>query len=143
MAEITVSYTKSGDVQHILTGSKMLGDLTIDATGVPEDERGGTAKQLLASSALYCFCGAFAKALQTRGAAYEKIVGKAVLETGLNEKKQARVTGIALDVTVHMDEEYEFIFSRVEKIMQQGCLVSASLEAAFPITYAMHHEYED
>lgn len=143
MAEISVSYSRTGEVQHIHTGSSMLGDLTIDQTGVPEDERGGTAKQLLASAALYCFCGAFAKALQTRGAVYDKIVGTAVLETGLNDKKQARVAKIALDVTVYMDEEYEFIFTRVEKIMQQGCLVSASLEAAFPVTYALHHEYED
>ena len=143
MAEITVFYSRSGEVQEIRTGSKVLGDIIIDHSGVPEDERGGTAKQLLASAALYCFCGALGKALQARGAVYDKIQGKAVLETGLNEKKQARVTGIALDVTVHMDEEYEFIFSRVEKIMQQGCLVSASLEAAFPVTYTLHHEYEE
>lgn len=143
MAELTVTYSRTGELQQIHTGSKILGDINIDYNGVPEDERGGTAKQLLASSALYCFCGAFAKALETRGAVYDKIVGKAVLETGLNDKKQARVTKIALDVTVFMDEEYEFIFTRVEKIMQQGCLVSASLEAAFPMTYKLHHEYED
>jgi osmotically inducible protein OsmC len=91
---------------------------------------------------LFCFCEAFGKALQARGAVYDKIEGKAVLETGLNEKKQARVTKIAIAVSVYMDEEYEFIFNRVEKIMQQGCLVSASLEAAFPVTYALRHEYE-
>ena len=46
-----------------------------------------------------------------------------------------RVTGIDIDVTVHLDEEYEFIFDRVEKIMRQGCLVTGSLEAAFPVKY--------
>ena len=59
----------------------------------------------------------------------------------MDDKKRARVTGIALDVTVHMDEEFEFIFDRVEKIMQQGCLVTASLHAAFPVTYMLHHEF--
>lgn len=141
MAELTVSYTRVGEEQTIHTGSQILGDIVVNHTGVPEDERGGTAKQLLASSVLYCFCGAFGKALETRGAKYEKIEGSATLETGVDEKKRARVTGIALDVTVHMDEDFEFIFERVEKIMQQGCLVSASLEAAFPVTYKLRHEY--
>lgn len=141
MAEVIVSYSREGAMQTIHTGSKMLGDLSVDYTGVPEDERGGTAKQLLASSALYCFCGALGKALETRGAKYERIAGKATLETGLDEKKRARVTGIAIEVSVFMDEEYEFIFERVEKIMQQGCLVTASLHAAFPLTYKLHHEF--
>ena len=141
MAEVVVSYDREGEKQTIHTGSKILGDLDIDYTGVPEDERGGTAKQLLASSALYCFWGALGKALETRGAKYERITGTATLETGLDEKKRARVTGIALNVTVFMDEEFEFIFERVEKIMQQGCLVTASLHAAFPLTYKLHHEF--
>lgn len=143
MAELTVSYTRQGAEQKILTGSPVLGDLVIDHANVPEDQRGGTAKQLLASSALYCFCGAFAKALEARGAAFERIEGKAVLETGLDDKKRARVTSIALHVTVFMDEEFSFIFERVAKVMQQGCLVTASLEGAFPITYDLRHEFEE
>ena len=140
MAEVIVTYDKEGESQKIHTGSQILGDIDINYEGVPEDQRGGTAKQLLASSALYCFCGAFGKALETRGATYERITGTATLETGLDEKKRARVTGITLDVTVHMDEDYDFVFDRVEKIMKQGCLVTASLHDAFPMTYKMHHE---
>ncbi|MEZ0575159.1 OsmC family protein [Halodesulfovibrio aestuarii] len=140
MAELTVSYDREGEKQTIHTGSKVLGDIDINYEGVPADQRGGTAKQLLASSALYCFCGALGKALETRGATYERITGTATLETGVDEKKRARVTGITLDVTVHMDEDYDFIFDRVEKIMKQGCLVTASLHAAFPMTYNLHHE---
>jgi osmotically inducible protein OsmC len=142
MAEIAVSYSRTGEERCIHTASGVLGDIAIDYGSVSEDERSGTAKRLLASSVLFCYCEAFAKALQARGAVYDKIEGEAVLETGLNEKKQARVTKIAIMVSVFMDEEYEFIFNRVEKIMQQGCLVSASLEAAFPVTYTLRHEYE-
>ncbi|MFW5499749.1 MULTISPECIES: OsmC family protein [unclassified Maridesulfovibrio] len=140
MAQLTVSYDREGDKQVIDTNSKVLGEIVIDHNGIPEDQRGGTAKQLLASSALYCFCGALGKALQTRGAEYERITGTATLETGMDEKKRARVTGITLDVTVHMDEDYGFIFDRVEKIMRKGCLVTASLHAAFPMTYNLHLE---
>ncbi len=140
MAQLTVSYNREGDKQTIDTGSKVLGEILINHEGIPEDERGGTAKQFLASSALYCFCGALGKALETRGAEYDRITGTATLETGVDEKKRARVTGITLDVTVHMDEDYGFIFDRVEKIMKKGCLVTASLHEAFPITYNMHLE---
>ena len=143
MAELSVTYEREGSVQKIHTGSPVLGDLVIDNSGVPEEQRGGTAKQLLASAALYCFCGALTKALETRGAKYDKIVGKATLETGLDDKKRARVAKIALDVAVHMDEEYGFIFERVEKIMQQGCLVTASLEGGFPVTYNLTHEFDE
>ncbi len=143
MANLSVDYSRKGSLQTLHTHSPVLGDIKIDNSGVPEEQRGGTAKQLLASAALYCFCGAFAKALETRGAVYESISGKATLETGVDEKKRARVTSITLDVTVVMDEEYEFIFERVEKIMQQGCLVTASLENAFPITYNLHYEALD
>ncbi len=138
MAELSVGYSKENGIVKLHTGSPVLGDIKIDYTGVPEDERGGTAKQLLGSSALYCFCGALAKALDTRGAKYEKISGKATLETGVDEKKRARVVALALDVTVRMSEEYEDTFDRVVKVMQQGCLVTASLEGAFPITYKIN-----
>ena len=143
MAELSVTYEREGSVQKIHTGSPVLGDLVIDYSSVPEEQRGGTAKQLLASAALYCFCGALTKALETRGAKYDKVVGKATLETGLDDKKRARVTKIALDITVHMDEEYGFIFERVEKILQQGCLVTSSLEGGFPVTYKLTHEFDE
>ena len=141
MADLSISYSRTGEVHTLHTGSPVIGDLVIDYTDVPDDQRGGTAKQLLASATLYCFCAAVAKALQTRGAVYEKITATASLETGVDDKKRARVTKIAIEVTIHMDEEYEFIFDRVEKIMQQGCLITASLDAAFPVTYKLHHEF--
>ncbi len=143
MADLTISYTREGEFQVIKTGSPALGDINIDYTGVPEEARGGTAKQLLASSALYCFCGAFAKALTTRGGNYDSITGTATISTGVDDKKRARVTGIVLDVTVTMPEEESFVFERVEKIMQQGCLVTASLHAAFPVTYTLHHAFTE
>lgn len=139
--ELVVSYKREGDKHEINTHSVALGTLNIDYADVPADARGGTAKQLLASSALYCFCSALSGALEARGGKYNSITGTATLETGLDDKKRARVTGIKLEVTVDMPEEYDFIFDRCEKIMQQGCLVTASLEQAFPVTYKLHHEF--
>ena len=83
------------------------------------------------------------KALETRSAKYRRIEGKATVRTGTDDKGRGRVTGIDLDVTVFMDQEYEFIFDRVEKIMKQGCLITGSLEAAFPVKYNLNLECDE
>ena len=88
-------------------------------------------------------CAALDKALETRSAKYRRIEGKATVRTGTDDKGRGRVTGIDLDVTVFMDQEYEFIFDRVEKIMKQGCLITGSLEAAFPVKYNLNLECDE
>ena len=42
-----------------------------------------------------------------------------------------------------MDSSYETIFDHVAKVMRKGCLISASLEAAFPVTYNLELECPD
>ena len=113
------------------------------STGSRSPPKNGPAKKLLASSALYCYCAALDKALETRSAKYRRIEGKATVRTGTDDKGRGRVTGIDLDVTVFMDQEYEFIFDRVEKIMKQGCLITGSLEAAFPVKYNLNLECDE
>ena len=44
---------------------------------------------------------------------------------------------------MHADEEYEDLFDRVAKVMRKGCLISASLEPAFPVTYNLELECPD
>ncbi|MDO5536168.1 MAG: OsmC family protein [Desulfovibrionaceae bacterium] len=133
--ELNVSLTRKGGVIDLDMESGALGTVHIDSEKLSADERAGTAKKLLAASALYCYCAALDKALDARNAKYDRIAGKATLETGTDEKGRGRVTAITLDVTVYMDAEYEFIFDRVEKIMKQGCLVTGSLEAGIKMTY--------
>ena len=123
--------------------TRTFGVISIDGEQIPAEERPGTAKKLLASSALYCYCAALDKALETRSAKYRRIEGKATVRTGTDDKGRGRVTGIDLDVTVFMDQEYEFIFDRVEKIMKQGCLITGSLEAAFPVKYNLNLECDE
>lgn len=138
-----VSLTRQGGVADLDMESVALGKIHIDSEVLSPDERAGTAKKLLMASALYCYCAALDKALEARKADYRKITAGASLETGNDANGRAKVTGIRLDVTVHMDQEYEFIFERVEKIMKQGCLITASLEAAIPITYNLELDCDD
>ena len=139
----SIRMTRKGDLIDLDMESGLFGTLHLDNGAVPAEERPGTAKKLLAASALYCYCAALDKALETRSAKYRRIEGKATVRTGTDDKGRGRVTGIDLDVTVFMDQEYEFIFDRVEKIMKQGCLITGSLEAAFPVKYNLNLECDE
>lgn len=140
---LSVSLTRAGSKIDLDMESVALGSISIDSAVLSADERAGTAKKLLAASALYCYCAALDKALDARKAEYRKIEASASLETATDDKGRARVSGITLDVTVFMDQEYEFIFERVEKIMKQGCLVTGSLEPAIPMKYNLQLECDD
>ena len=141
--ELSVSIARRGAKVDLDMESAAFGVISIDGEQIPAEERPGTAKKLLASSALYCYCAALDKALETRSAKYRRIEGKATVRTGTDDKGRGRVTGIDLDVTVFMDQEYEFIFGRMEKIMKQGCLITGSLEAAFPVKYNLNLECDE
>ena len=141
--EISVSLVRKGPVIDLDFESAALGAIHVDNNALTEDERTGSAKRLLGASVLYCYVGALDKALETRGAKYDSITARATVEAGSNDKGQGRILGITLDVTVHMDADYEDIFERVSKVMRHGCLISASLEAAFPVTYNLTLECPD
>lgn len=128
---LRVSLTRRGDAVDLDMQSDALGTIHMDGRA----ERAGTAKKLLAASALHCYCTTLAQALDARKAKYDTIQGTAALETGTDDKGRGRVTGIRLDVALFMDQEYEAVFERVEKIMKQGCLITASLEPAILVTY--------
>ena len=146
--ELSVSIARRGAKVDLDMESAVFGVISIDGEQIPADGEviegaASVAKKLLASSALYCYCAALDKALETRSAKYRRIEGKATVRTGTDDKGRGRVTGIDLDVTVFMDQEYEFIFDRVEKIMKQGCLITGSLEAAFPVKYNLNLECDE
>lgn len=139
----SIRMTRKGDLIDLDMESGLFGTLHLDNGAVPAEERPGTAKKLLAASALYCYCAALDKALESRDAKYRSIEGRATVETGIDDKGRGRVVGMTLDVTVHMDEEYEFIFDRVAKIMRQGCLITGSLEGAFPVKYNLELDCDE
>ena len=141
--ELSVSLERKGPVIDLDMESAALGAVHVDNNALPEDERAGSAKKLLAASVLYCYTAALDKALDVRGVKYEKITAKATVNAGTDDKGRGRILGIVLDVTVHADEEYEDLFDRVAKVMRKGCLISASLEPAFPVTYNLELECPD
>ncbi|MBQ9405980.1 MAG: OsmC family protein [Desulfovibrio sp.] len=141
--EVTVSLQRRGSLIDLDMENAALGCVHVDNNAIPEEERPGSAKKLLGAAVLYCYVAALDKALDTRGAKYESIDARATVTAGTDDKGRGRIVGIVLDVTVHMDADYEDVFERVSKVMRNGCLISASLEAAFPVTYNLQLECPD
>ena len=139
----TVKYTKNGDVHTFETGLPAFEKIIIDQTDVPEEERSGVAKQLLACAALSCYTAALAGALDARGARYTSITGEAILGLGANEVGQGRVKTMTLKVSVALPKGDLEIFNRCAKIMKQGCLVTGSLHEGMDVAYDLKPHYED
>ena len=59
----SIRMTRKGDLIDLDMESGLFGTLHLDNGAVPAEERPGTAKKLLAASALYCYCAALDKAL--------------------------------------------------------------------------------
>lgn len=139
---MTISYTRQGDVHTIETGGAALPQIVIDNTNVPENQRGGTAKQLLGTAALFCYMSALLGSLDARGVKYEGASATATLEVGPNDLGQGRVKKITIDASVTLPEEDASTFERVEKIMKQGCLITGSLHEGITMVYTLHPEYK-
>lgn len=141
--QMTVSYSRKGDVHTIHTGGAALGDMTIDNTGIPADQRGGTAKQLLGAAAVYCYASALTAAMEARGLHYGSLDLSATLEVGANDKAQSRVLKIIIQAVVGIDEEDQEIFDRVARVMKGGCLVTGSLHDGIDMEYHLSSSWLD
>jgi organic hydroperoxide reductase OsmC/OhrA len=140
---IQVKYHREGDIHTIETGNKSMGTIRIDQTGLPHEERAGTAKQLLGASALFCYCAAIDGFLKARAADYSAIDAEATVETGTNAKGLGRITSISIKTVVKMDEDDAAVFDRCQKGMRQGCLVTTSIHDGIEVTYSLEAEFND
>ena len=138
--QLSVSYQRNGDLHTIHTGGAALGDIVIDNSRVPAEQRGGTAKQLLGASALFCFCAALNSALESRGVRYEDLRATATLDVDTNAGGQSRVLRITIDASLSLDED---TFERVRKIMSRGCLVTGSLHDGIEMAYNLTPNYRE
>ena len=141
--QLSVSYQRNGDLHTIHTGGAALGDIVIDNSRVPAEQRGGTAKQLLGASVLFCFCAALNSALESRGVRYEDLRATATLDVDTNAGGQSRVLRITIDASLSLDEEDEDTFERVRKIMSRGCLVTGSLHDGIEMAYNLTPNYRE
>lgn len=109
----------------IRTGHPLLGDIHGDFSSVSPDRRQGTARALLVSAALDCFCGTLNAALLARDVQYRRITG-----TGRAEKVErdgrSFVNRVVLDVQVDVEEKDRETLEHCLRIVK-GCLITRSL----------------
>lgn len=136
--QLAISLHKKGDVSIIETGGAALKNIVIDNTDVPEEQRGGTAKQLLGAAALYCYAASLTAAMEARALRYTSLDLSAALDVGHNEKGQSRVLKITITADVGIDEDDLDLFERVARVMKSGCLVTGSLHDGIDMAYELN-----
>ncbi len=135
MANTSITYNRTPDVQTIDPGMTQFDPIVIDFTGLPLDQRGGPAKTFLAASAMCCYCSALGSALVARNATYESIGGTATVEVGADDQGRDRVKQITLDVEVKLPAAHKAVLERCLKILENGCMITASLEPCIKMIY--------
>ncbi len=136
--EVAVEYRREGDDRHILAlGSKAIPEIKIDYTGIPKDERAGTAQRLLAASALYCFASTLGSALAARGATIKSLTGRAVSEKDKDEYYRTKLSNIRIEVEVDVNDGDLPTLEKCEKIMENGCLITYSLNQGVEVEHAI------
>ncbi len=134
---LTVTYDFKDDVHTIDTGGIALPKIIVDNRKIPNDQRGGTAKQMLAGAALYCYGSMLAAALQARDVDFKELHATAELKMGRSETGKSRVLKMIIRSSVQVNERDEAIFQRVQKMMAQGCLVTGSLHDGISMVYEL------
>ena len=137
--EIKVEYQLIGpDTHKLVFNSKAMPDITIDYTGIPMEERGGTSVELLTASALYCFAATLNSSLVARKADVKSLTAKATAVKEKDEVFRTKISSIEMDVNVGLEDKDIPILKKCEKIMERGCLVTYTLEEAIEIEHTIN-----
>jgi len=136
--EIMVTYQREGEDGHRLTlGTPAIPEIRIDYTGIPKDARAGTAQILLCASALYCFASTLGSALAARGATIKSLTGRAVSEKDKDEYYRTKVSNVQIEVEVDVNDGDLPTLEKCEKIMENGCLITYSLNQGIEVEHTI------
>lgn len=138
-----VKYIREKNIHTIDFDIPSMGKIVIDYDKVPQEERMGIAKALLSAATLACYSATLGSTAEARDVEVHALNAEAKLILGHNQNKQARVTGIDLDVTVSLDKENEAVFERCQKIMRHGCLITASVHEGLDMKYNLQAEFQE
>jgi len=135
-SRLEVGYRREGDDVHVLElNCAALPRLRIDYTGIPIEDRGGTAARLLAAAALYCFSSTLGSALKSRGAHIEALTGNAVATKGRDDYYRTKITDIKISVDVRIPPEEAPILDKCEQIAERGCFITYSINEGIEVEH--------
>lgn len=137
--QVNIMYNREGDIHTLKTEDGAFPGIIVDNTGLPEEKKSGTAKQLLGCAAVFCYMSALVGSMEARNVPFSHVSATASLEVGKNDMGLGRITKIIIDAHVTIPSDSEDTFSRVEKVMRKGCLVTASLHEGIEVEYKLNH----
>ena len=137
--DMKIMYSRTGDVHTLRTEGGPFPGVVVDNTGLSEEEKSGTAKQLLGCAAVFCYMSALVGAMTIRNVPYCDVSATATLTLGKNAMGLPRVTKITIDAEVVIPGDAEDDFKRVEKVMRKGCLVTSSSHEGIEMVYNLKH----
>lgn len=137
----SVVFSREGDTDTFDLGHPALEKLVVEYGGLTQEQRAGLPKMLLASSALSCYAAMLSAALEARGIRYADLKGVAELDVGPNALGHGRVASVKLHFSLTLAEADKDVFARVERIMRNGCLVTASLHDGMEVSYELEPRY--
>jgi uncharacterized OsmC-like protein len=133
---VTYEMLDEGKVE-ICFGDALLTDQVMDYTNAPEGASGGQMRKLLCSAALGCYAGSVKGALIARGVEIRSLGGTASATAGRNVGNQTRVEAIGIRVEVGIDDNDAETLEKVSKILENGCLITRSLEPGIKVTHTI------
>jgi len=138
MEKVGVELEYLGDVDFkVKFGHEAMDDLVIAASCVPEDQRGGVARKLLAASVTYCVAGWLFTLLQKSRVDVDALKARTEVTMSKDESGRDFVDKIAIQIQVQISDEDVNTFERCKSIVDRGCLISRSLIRGVKVTHSI------
>jgi len=123
--------------QSFSTGAKSLPEMYFDLGTLSEEEKAGEhlGARILMCAALSCYTNTFTNGLKAAGAKVRSISASATIEKEKDEILRTRYMQMHLHIDIDMDESDRAVFERVRANMEQGSLLTYSLEEGIEMDY--------
>jgi organic hydroperoxide reductase OsmC/OhrA len=143
--KIELECFKNNDIS-IHFNSEVLQDIFLAKSKFPQEKLGGEARALLAASVAECMVSWLAYLLSKSRVKTDFIKASAEAITGLDENKQYIVKEIDVKINVKINGE-DSAYQRFENVknylLEEGCLMSRSLEKGIKVVFSIDMQKGD
>jgi osmotically inducible protein OsmC len=114
-----------------------LDDTVITLAALPETQRAGVARKLLAASAAYCFASTLDMCLRQKGVKPHEISAEATINMDTHKGVVPTIQSIDLDVRVTVPREDSDDVDQCRTLLGDGSLVTKSLQQSIPVNHTI------
>lgn len=140
--KVNLEKVDQGDLK-ITFDSPTMNDLLIKKSGIPREQMGGEARQLLAASISECLCSTLISLLEWSRVNVRKFLAQAEVVSGKDEEGRLCVDTININIDVEVSEDKETLkrFERALTLFGRGCLMSRSLKRGIKVNYSVNKHF--